>query len=249
MAAKLQHPLGVAYNAKDHLLYVADTYNHKIKMVDLSTNTATTCIIKDLNGALTQFNEPGGLCVSPKCDKLYIANTNNHTIEVVSLEDFSSETIKLQFTFTQSIDLGVQLKSSNIVKVSPTDGGQLKLFINLQTAENVKLTDGAPQKWSIILPNNNDWTTTSGNGPIEIDENNKSGKFTIDLNAAENIQCSQEQQITITCKLSLCATNADICYPKTFSIIVPVVYDTTDGLYDLKEIINVTITEADVHFT
>lgn len=238
----------MAYNAKDHLLYVADTYNHKIKVVDLSTNTATTLIIKDVNGVVAQFNEPGGLYVSPKCDKLYIANTNNHTIEVVTLETLTSETLKLQFTFTQNIDFGAQLKSPNIVKIS-TDGGKLQLSINLQIDENVKLTDGAPQKWAITLPNNTDWTSTSANGSIEIDDNNKSGKAIIDINAVENSQGVQEQQITITFKLSLCAINADICYPKTFSIIVPVVYDAADGVNDLKETFDVTIAETDVHFT
>ena len=28
--AKLQHPLGVAWSEQDHLLYVADSYNHKV---------------------------------------------------------------------------------------------------------------------------------------------------------------------------------------------------------------------------
>lgn len=34
ISAKLQHPLGVAWDEKRHLLYVADSYNHKIKVVD-----------------------------------------------------------------------------------------------------------------------------------------------------------------------------------------------------------------------
>lgn len=33
-AVLLQHPLGVAWNSNNKLLYVADSYNHKIKIVD-----------------------------------------------------------------------------------------------------------------------------------------------------------------------------------------------------------------------
>lgn len=31
--AKLQHPLGVAWAPEQKLLYVADSYNHKVRMV------------------------------------------------------------------------------------------------------------------------------------------------------------------------------------------------------------------------
>lgn len=40
--AMLQHPLGVAY--RDGLLYVADTYNNKIKVIDLAKFTCKTVV-------------------------------------------------------------------------------------------------------------------------------------------------------------------------------------------------------------
>jgi hypothetical protein len=41
-AVLLQHPLAVAWNAANQLLYVADSYNHKIKTVDPLTKVCST---------------------------------------------------------------------------------------------------------------------------------------------------------------------------------------------------------------
>lgn len=40
--AQLQHPLGVAWNQNNQKLYVADTYNHKIKEINVKENSART---------------------------------------------------------------------------------------------------------------------------------------------------------------------------------------------------------------
>lgn len=39
--AKLQHPLGLTWDKNDKVLYVADTYNHKIKKVTPEGNCTT----------------------------------------------------------------------------------------------------------------------------------------------------------------------------------------------------------------
>ncbi|MBN2227895.1 MAG: redoxin domain-containing protein [candidate division Zixibacteria bacterium] len=86
--ARLQHPLGVVYY-KDKL-YVADTYNSKIKAIDPKQNTSTTLAgtgeagFVDGGFAVAQFNEPSGITVLN--DKLYVADANNHAIRVLSLE-------------------------------------------------------------------------------------------------------------------------------------------------------------------
>ncbi|MBI4717517.1 MAG: redoxin domain-containing protein [Planctomycetes bacterium] len=84
--ARLQHPLGVA-SWKASLL-VADTYNHKIKVVDPGGRSAKTLYGTGAPGTETPgykpaFNEPGGLSVAG--DKLYIADTNNHRIVRIDL--------------------------------------------------------------------------------------------------------------------------------------------------------------------
>lgn len=71
--ALLQHPLDVA--AIDDVLYVADTYNHKIKAIDLRTRVVTTAFG---DGTTDLLNEPGGMCAVG--DRLLVADTNHHRV-------------------------------------------------------------------------------------------------------------------------------------------------------------------------
>jgi sugar lactone lactonase YvrE len=97
-AVRLQHPLGVAYH--DGILYVADTYNNKIKQVIPATQTAVTFLgsgragLRDGAGEKAQFYEPGGLCAAG--GKLYIADTNNHAVRVADLETKQVTTLHIK---------------------------------------------------------------------------------------------------------------------------------------------------------
>ncbi|MGH0162646.1 UNVERIFIED_CONTAM: hypothetical protein FKN15_045784 [Acipenser sinensis] len=91
--AKLQHPLGVAWNKQKGLLYVTDSYNHKIKDVEPKTKQcAMIAGTGEASNALgpaftrTAFNEPGGLPVGEKGRVLYVADSNNHHIKILDLE-------------------------------------------------------------------------------------------------------------------------------------------------------------------
>lgn len=81
--AELQHPGGIAALGSDRLL-VADTYNHKIKQIDLARGTITTIVGSGRAGPRidtplqTELNEPGGLAVLN--GEILIADTNNHRI-------------------------------------------------------------------------------------------------------------------------------------------------------------------------
>jgi sugar lactone lactonase YvrE len=84
----LQHAIGVAHH--EGRLYVADTYNNKIKVIDLSDRACRTLAgtgepgQSDGPAAAATFDEPAGLAVAS--GKLYVADTNNHRIRVIDLE-------------------------------------------------------------------------------------------------------------------------------------------------------------------
>jgi YVTN family beta-propeller protein len=83
--ARLQHPLGVAWH--QGALYVADTYNNKIKAIDPEKQFSVTFLGTGEPGTdddPAQFDEPAGLSVAG--NKLYVADTNNHSIRVVDLK-------------------------------------------------------------------------------------------------------------------------------------------------------------------
>ena len=82
---RLQHPLSVAWGGNGKI-YVADTYNNKIKILDLKTRQCETFLE-------TEIHEPGGISI---CDeKLYIADTNNHAIRVVDLNTKQTTTLSI----------------------------------------------------------------------------------------------------------------------------------------------------------
>ena len=85
-AVRLQHDLGIAWH--NGLLYIADTYNSKIKVLDPKTRRVTT--LADGNG---QFDEPGGLSFAG--DTLYVADTNHNRIALVNLKTGTVSALKL----------------------------------------------------------------------------------------------------------------------------------------------------------
>lgn len=96
-SARLQHPLGVHYF--DARLYVADTYNNRIKTIDPITGFTKFFVgngkegFHDGEGSGAMFDEPGGLWVAS--GKLYVADTNNHSIRVVDLKTQQVSTFKI----------------------------------------------------------------------------------------------------------------------------------------------------------
>jgi hypothetical protein len=101
-SVRLQHPLGVVYaNGK---LYVADTYNHKIKELEIKARESHTFAgtgqrgTKDGNriakGQQAEFNEPGG--ISATSTALFVADTNNQLIRKIDLADGKVSTLELK---------------------------------------------------------------------------------------------------------------------------------------------------------
>ncbi len=93
---RLQHPLGLArWNDK---LLIADTYNHKIKVLDPGRRSvngfAGSGKPGQMDGSKPSFYEPGGLAVAK--NKLYVADTNNHAIRVVDLKTKDTKTLPIK---------------------------------------------------------------------------------------------------------------------------------------------------------
>ncbi|CAN6320214.1 unnamed protein product [Urochloa humidicola] len=91
----LQHPLGVVF-ASDNQVYVADSYNHKIKRLDPVTRKVTTVAgtgragYKDGPGLSAQLSEPAGL-VEVGDGRLLVADTNNNAIRYITLSEKGAE--------------------------------------------------------------------------------------------------------------------------------------------------------------
>jgi DNA-binding beta-propeller fold protein YncE len=93
---RLQHPLGLAKYGTNIL--IADTYNHKIKILDVKTQAVKTFLgtgkSGNVDGKNPTFWEPGGISVAN--GKLYIADTNNNSIRVVDLSTKNTTTLEIK---------------------------------------------------------------------------------------------------------------------------------------------------------
>jgi thiol-disulfide isomerase/thioredoxin len=93
-AARLQHPLGIVWH--DGKLYVADSYNHKIKEVDPQSKRASTLLGTGKAGtADNSLNEPGGLTFMG--NELLIADTNNNRIRETTLPSSTTKAFTIPF--------------------------------------------------------------------------------------------------------------------------------------------------------
>ncbi len=93
--ARLQHPLGVAVDAG--YVWVADTYNSKIKRIDPAGGAVVTLAGEEggwRDGPEPLFYEPGGIDAAG--GMLYVADTNNHVVRIVDQETGATRTLVLK---------------------------------------------------------------------------------------------------------------------------------------------------------
>jgi sugar lactone lactonase YvrE len=156
-AAKLQHCLGVAwYQGK---VYVADTYNNKLKTIDPKTRECKTFLGDGKPGKEDnppRFDEPAGLSIAG--DKLYVADTNNHRIRVVDLKARTVQTLPL--TGVEAPKPPVASKrpafpNPIVVKVTeagiPSDG-EVTVQVRLNIPAGSKLSPLAPIQYVLETP-------------------------------------------------------------------------------------------------
>ncbi|XP_015597556.1 NHL repeat-containing protein 2 [Cephus cinctus] len=192
---KLQHPLGVAWDKEKKIVWLADTYNHKIKKFDPSTGTCTTVYGCDKS---TAFNEPSGLAVSLNGTQLYVADTNNHSIKSINFETGYIHTIPVELPKVKQTDADSTERFSSEINEA---GGKLVITFDFEFTSGLKINTEAPQKWSIVLPDGWNAQKLIGdlNTPISVDVPNIYQKV-------------EAQTLFITLDLVVCKTSE--CIPK-----------------------------------
>jgi DNA-binding beta-propeller fold protein YncE len=246
ISAKLQHPLGVAWDKKRNLLYVADSYNHKIKVVDPKTKTCTTLAGTGdtnnvINASFTEstFNEPGGLCVGENGRLLYVADTNNHQIKVMDLESktisvlpvFRSDSAIVDgpFLIEKKKTVPKLPKSALRIGLSPVaacPGQILQLKLRLDLPSGTKLTEEVPSCW-FLTAEGNEWLLRGQipSGDIETISNQP----TISLQIPEDC-LSHEAMLSISVFLYYCSANSSACMMKGILFSQPLqITDTQPG--------------------
>ncbi|KAA0244887.1 MAG: hypothetical protein DYG83_07430 [Candidatus Brocadia sp. AMX2] len=152
---RLQHPLGVLNH--NGLIYIADTYNHKIKLLNPLDRTCRTFSgngkAGHVDGKDPQFYEPGGLNIAN--NKLYVADTNNHAIRVVDMKTKEASTLQikgLKTEVSQKVSesaLPPFAKSLDLpLKTLKTDT-EIQLTVNINLPKGYHLNPNAPLSYMV----------------------------------------------------------------------------------------------------
>jgi DNA-binding beta-propeller fold protein YncE len=224
-AVRLQHCLGVAL--ADGHLYVADTYNNKIKVCDPKTRSVRTFAGtgkpggKDGPDESAQFYQPGGLSVAD--GKLYVADTNSQKIRV--------------------IDLATKVVSSLPIEVSPPTPPARKphfLAVTAVQAEKIEAAPGKELTFDVTFPVP-DGYKVNAEGVINylVETPGKTGVIDFPASGAKLEPPSSRFSLkvplsgakdgeTVDVKVSvmalICSEGSSLCRPKSYVWTIPVTF-------------------------
>ncbi len=246
---RLQHALGVTVGP-DGRLYVADTYNSKIKVIDPASRESKTLFGKESglrDGSDPLFYEPGGINYAD--GKLYIADTNNNAIRVADLTTMQVTTVKFPNpaalnpapkAATGAANAGStgnavpdvpdseytgQIVQLGAAKAAPGTG---KIVLNIRLPDGYKFNDLAPFLMHVnqnggvvtVAPGDNDLSMVEPPMPVSMPVTFRDGQTTLKVDA-DVYYCE--------------AVNESRCYPARLRLVIPLAVGA--GMSDKPEIV------------
>jgi hypothetical protein len=214
MEAKLQHPLDIVHVSDDDSILV-DTYNHKIKQLNISSGQIRTLFgsgpgFTDGEGSQSQFNEPQAICYCSKTGFLYIADTNNSAIRVAKLDNKVVSTLVLRekpVVVTSAANSKSKISIDQAFLVPPGFKGELNFQMELPL--DYHPTEGAPSSW-ILLENPDDIFETQKGSPVK----EHVDYFVVSLGLQSEI--SEPHSVDIKTRLYFCHQVDQVCVSKEF---------------------------------
>jgi DNA-binding beta-propeller fold protein YncE len=145
--ARLQHPMGIAHGPAG--LFVADTYNDKIKAVDEATGEVRTVFAGA--GDVT-LREPAGICLLAD-GRLVVADTNHHRLVLVGPEGRSARVLEVrgapvEVRGAKTVAAGGPVPADagggvSVLDMATVGAGDLTLRLRLEPPEGFTLAEGS----------------------------------------------------------------------------------------------------------
>lgn len=229
-SARQQHCLGVAFG--DGKLFVADSYNNKVKVCNPADGSIATLVGSNKPGASDDpplFDEPGGLSVAG--NQLYVADTNNHKIRVVDLGTKAVRTLDTASIPAPNVKPPLSFPNATVtespaVRVAP--GKSFTLAIPLALPKGYELNAEAPMTYLLEAPDAPDslaGSNPTGGGRIEP----PSETVSIPVPLATEAKPGSTLKLRVSLKAMVCLPNT-LCTVRNFVWNVPVTF--ADGAPD-----------------
>ncbi len=155
---RLQHPLGIVHH--EGLLFVADTYNHKIKTVNLANRVCETWLGTGKRGTgldPVELSEPADMVIVG--DRMIVADTNNHRLLSVDLKTRHADELVISgltpppppaILDEPDFDPTSPVLDARLTEIR--NSGELEIEASFTLPEDFKLNPLAPQTVRIAAP-------------------------------------------------------------------------------------------------
>jgi len=137
--AKLQYPVGVAFHYPSSQLYITDTYNNKLKRIDMKTLTCSSYFVTDIDTKKqrgetnsAKFNEPQGLAIFDHF--MFVTDKNNSHIKRIDLD--KGTIVRYRFDLTETLNEERSFSSK-------------QAYLSIILPDTLQLREGNGGTWSI----------------------------------------------------------------------------------------------------
>ncbi len=226
-AVRLQHCLGLAFG--DGRLFIADTYNNKVKVCDPKTRTVTTFAGNGARGdknTPAEFSQPGGLSVASKT--LFVADTNNHQIRAVDLTAQTVSTLELAdlnppaprprkptFPNARKIDVAkVEVKPGRELTLSVALPIPLGYHLNAEEGSTMPIVVEAPNQTDLIDASKLPETGTRIHPPATT--------FSLKVPFTKALANGESVDLKVSVLSLICSEGSKLCMIKSFVWNVPI---------------------------
>lgn len=240
-SAALQHPLAVACAANGDL-YIADSYNHKIKRLRAASKAVSTVAgtgapgFADGPGSAAQFSEPGGLALLDGGD-LLVADTNNGVIRRLALRGGGVEVSTVEMQGVPPVatraaiggGAGALPPGTKLVRADAVTGTSGTISVQLDLADGFHLTVGARSAWRAAVSTAREGQVTISTSSGEFDA--ASDRPAVDV--VYSATAGAEGVIRMQLAVYFCR-DGDVCLLDNGVVEIPVQLSAAGGSQDVQ---------------
>ena len=229
---RLQHPLGLA--VVGGRLFIADTYNHKLKVLDPRSGRVSTFAGTgkpgQTDGPRPEFYEPGGL--STARGKLYVADTNNHAVRVVDLATKQTTTLRMQglqppaasaaaAEAAESVEASPNAEQSKLPTQRLAAAGDAALVVEVALPAGYHLNPDAPNRYTVTVEDGAERLALDGADPKALGRTAKD--LRLPLRLPLRAAATGAARLRVSLRLYYCREdNTGTCRIKTLVWLAPV---------------------------
>jgi thiol-disulfide isomerase/thioredoxin len=226
-SVRLQHCLGLAY--ADGHLYIADTYNNRIKICTPKTQTVKALVGSHQPGERdkpAEFYQPGGLSASGS--SLYVADTNNHKIRVVDLGTDAVTTLALAGLSPPRAPVRAprfpNARTINVSAAAVAPGDSIELEVTIPIPKGFKLNAETPMPYLVETPAKSGVlapAVSPAGGKIKP----PASPFTVKVPLAKAAAAGDSIDLRVSASAFVCSEASTLCMIRSFTWNVPIRFD------------------------